>query len=310
MSERRGPTTDNAPHDDAERDESTALTASLRAAWLEWERALVPPLPGDFADGVMLEFAARERAAQWEAAFVPELAADFARTVASAAMAAEHNRSLMSAWAEALPALPEGFAQSVTDAALADEAAREQSGRAAMREWAEAKVPELPADFANTVTEMALRAKDGPRASGVVEKVVPLAPKAATKRRWLAPAAFSSIAAAAVAVLALTAGPRPRTQANGQHDPHANPALHNANNGSQASHGTTNNANTRAISNIAARTTNTATSAAPEDGSEVEKVEVDGDRASFTAFSIAGEDDHGTVAVVWIEDGTKTSSAQ
>lgn len=310
MSERRDPTTDNAPDNDADRDESTAVNASLRAAWLEWERSLVPALPSDFADEVMLELAARERAAEWERSFVPALPEGFASTVASAAMAAEHNRSLMSAWAESVPALAADFAQSVTDAALADEAARDERTRAAMRAWAEAKVPELPADFAQSVAEMALRGEESPRASGVVEKVVPLAPKGAAKRRWLAPAAFSSIAAAAVAVLALTAGPRPRTQPNGQHGPHTNaPAQHNANNGTQPSGASSNNANNAAGSTPGA-TTNAATNATPEDGSEVEKVEVDGDRASFTAFSIAGEDDHGAVAVVWIEDGTKTSSAQ
>jgi hypothetical protein len=306
MSERRDPTRDKTHDHDAERDESTAVNASLRAAWLEWERSLVPSLPSDFTDGVMLELAARERAAEWERSFVPALPEGFASTVTSAAMAAEHNRSLMSAWAEGVPALPEDFAQSVTDAALADEAACEQRARVAMREWAEAKVPELPADFAQSVAEIALRDKQSPRTSGVVEKVVPLAPKGAAKRRWLAPAAFSSIAAAAVAVLALTAGPRPRTQPNGQHGPHTNPpSLHNANNGSNTAATSTNNANNGAPLNTGA-----ATNAMPEDGSEVEKVEVDGDRASFTAFSIAGEDDHGAVAVVWIEDGTKTSSAQ
>ncbi|MFO0559705.1 MAG: hypothetical protein U0269_16925 [Polyangiales bacterium] len=310
MSERRDPTTDKTHDTDAERDESTAFTPSLRAALVEWERSFVPALPSDFADEVMLELSAQERAAEWERSFVPALPEDFASTVASAAMAAEHNRSLMSAWAESVPALPEDFAQSVTDAALADEAAREQGARVAMREWAEAKVPALPADFAQSVAEMALRAEESPRTSGVVEKVVPLAPKGAAKRRWLAPAAFSSIAAAAVAVLALTAGPRPRTQPNGQHGAHTNPpSLHNANNGSQTSGTPSNTANNAAASNTGA-TTNAATNAAPEDGSEVEKVEVDGDRASFTAFSIAGEDDHGAVAVVWIEDGTKTSSAQ
>lgn len=307
MSERRDPT-DEPTHDEIERDEQSAFATSLRAALVEWERASVPALPSDFADQIMLEAVAHERASQWEAAFVPALPEGFAQLVATAAIAADTNRAAMEAWETSVPALPEDFAQSVVNAAMADEQSLEQSRRAAMKEWADAYVPALPESFAQSVADSAMCAEDAPRASGIVEKVVPIAPKVAAKRRWLAPAALSSIAAAAaVAVLALSGGPKPHTQPNGQHPATHGNTPHPQTNGAQPSQSTTaSNANGSNPSQVQP----TVNSATPEDGSEVEKVEVDGDRASFTAFSIAGEDDHGAVAVVWIEDGTKNSSAQ
>jgi hypothetical protein len=217
----------------------------------------------------------------------------------------EYHRSLMRAWAACVPALPEDFAQSVTEAALANEAAQDQRIRVAMRQWAEAKVPALPEDFAQSVVAMALHGEASTNTSSVKDKLAVLAPKGAAKRRWLAPAALSSIAAAAVAVLALTAGPRFRTQPNNQRAPHSHPpSLHNTQHGSPPQSVTLDNANHGATANAAS--TN---HPEPEDGSEVEKVELDGERASFAAFSIAGEENHGAIAVVWIEDETKTSSA-
>ena len=302
MSERRDDPNDYESTTHAAAYERDALSASARAALVEWADRVVPPLCPDFTDAVMLEVVAHDRACAWEAAFVPALPEDFARSIADAAVAADDAHRAMTVWQEAMvPALPEDFAASVCAAAVDAEARDESVRAAAMKGWAEAYVPVLPGDFAQSVTDLAMRGvEEAPRTSGVVEKVVPLAPKGVSaKRRWLAPAAVSSFAAAAVAILALSGGPKPSIRAPhtvvpGNHTPPA-----------QTNNPTANHGNTAAQTT----TTPTVTAQTPDEGSEVEKVEVDGDRASFTAFSLTGEDDRSTVAVVWIEDGTKGASA-
>jgi hypothetical protein len=303
MSERRDDPNDDEFTTHAAAYERDALSASARAALVDWADRVVPPLAVDFTDAVMLEVIAHDRACAWEAAFVPALPEDFARSITESAVAASDAQRAMTAWQEAMvPALPEDFAQSVCAAAV-DAEVRDESVRAAvMTGWAEAYVPALPDDFAQSVTDLAMRGvEEAPRTSGVVEKVVPLAPKGVgAKRRWLAPAAVSSFAAAAVALLALSGGPKPSIRA-----PHTVVPGHSNNNAAQSNNSAANHGNT-----AAQPTTNpTVNAPTPDEGSEVEKVEVDGDRASFTAFSLAGEDDHSTVAVVWIDDGTKGASA-
>lgn len=262
------------------------LPASVRGALGAWAETYAAPDP-TLIDRVMAEVVAMERAEAWADAFVPELPAD--------------------------------FAQMVTDAAIADDAAREASRRAAMNSWAEDMVPELPADFAQRVAAAALAeggtdaalagneaAEAAPgRPSGVVEKVVPLAPR----RRWVAPAALSSlVAAAAVAVFSL-AGPGRTPTSTPETVRHTQPHTTRPINDRVGPESVTTNATGTNASNAtnSTRPNGERNPTTDELGSEVEKVEVDGDLASFTAFSIVGEDDHSTVAVVWIDDGVKQS---
>jgi hypothetical protein len=166
----------------------------------------------------------------------------------------------------------------------------------------------LPADFAVTVADAAMSsARDELRTSGVIEKSAQLravtgspaqpSPSSARgARRWIAPAAVSTFAAAAAAIFALVgSGPRTNTAQRT-----TQPAQHTETHPTVATH---------TPETHSASATNGATGvAADEAGSEVEKVDVDGDRASFAAFSIQGEDDHSSVAVVWIDDGDKNPS--
>jgi hypothetical protein len=212
------------------------------------------------------------------------------------------------AWADAMvPPLPEGFAQSVVDRAVEAEAALDARRSDAMRAWADAMVPPLPEGFAQSVVERAMAAEpakgvskressDASRASGVVEKFVP----ASARRRWLAPAAVSSFAAAAATILALTSGSRTQPPSH----EHERPAHGSAQHTMQVDPGAM-RANTNSTS-----ATSSSVLVEAESGSEVEKVEVDGDRASFTAFSLDGEGQQGSIAVVWIDDGVKPSSGQ
>lgn len=249
------------------------LPASVRGAFGAWAESYASPDP-TLVDRVMAEAIAMERAEAWADAFAPELPADFAQTV--------------------------------TDAAIADDASREASRRAAMNSWAEDMVPELPADFAQRVADAALAGSESVEASpgrpsGVVEKVVPLAPR----RRWAAPAAVSSlVAAAAVAVFSLAGPGRTRTTTTPSNvQQTTTPRTHPPNDRLGGPESVANNTTHTPVSN----TSSERAPSADEVGSEVEKVEVDGDLASFTAFSLVGEDDHSSVAVVWIDDGAKQS---
>lgn len=316
----------HTPHDphapSASADDVEQLPASVRAAWAEWAELTVPPLAADFTDAVMLELHAVERAQAWESAFVPALAGDFAEQLAELAMREGLAQQALTEWSDAhIPALPADFAATVTDAALADEAAREGARHEAYVAWGEQFVPDLPADFAATITDAVMKsAQDELRTSGVVEKSAHLravgsekpasAPASDSRggRRWIAPAAVSTFAAAAVAIFALVGGPgRTSTTApTGSTHPVAQPTRNTephptlANQTPQQRNGSTTNAT---ASNGAS--TGATDVASDELGSEVEKVDVDGDRASFAAFSIQGEDDHSSVAVVWIDDGDK-----
>lgn len=210
------------------------------------------------------------------------------------------------AWADAMvPPLPEGFARSVVDRALEAEAALDARRSDAMRAWAREMVPSLPEGFAQSVVERAMAvetakgvSKQEPsepsRASGVVEKLV----AAPARRRWLAPAAVSSFAAAAATILALTSGPR--TPPPSHERPAHSSALHSAQVDPGATRTNPGGTSPRSSSDLVGA----------EGGSEVEKVEVDGDRASFTAFSLDGEGQQGSVAVVWIDDGVKQPPGQ
>jgi hypothetical protein len=270
MSDLRDNDTD-ARRSDPTDEELVELPASVRAAFGGWAETFAVA-DAALVDRVMAEVVAMDRAEAWSEAFSPEL--------------------------------PEDFAQAVLDASLADEASRDASVRAVMRSWAEEKVPELPEDFAQAVTDAAFAARDSvepaaQRPSGVVEKVVPRS----NRRRWVAPAAVSSLlAAAAVAVLSLSGIGRTRTVTPPPRIPQTQPVVANPtvatqtpnNNAGSASNGNGNGAADRALSDDTV-------------GSEVERVEVEGDLASFSAFSLVGEDDHSSVAVVWIDDGVKQS---
>jgi hypothetical protein len=229
----------------------------------------VAPLPEDFTASVMAECLASDGlTAEWAAEFVPELPSDFADEVLSLSV---------------------------------ERAQGERPYASAMQAWSEAHVAALPEGFAQAVAEQAVASlrDEAPRTSGVVAKVVAITPPRGAKR-WIAPAAAlgSSLAAAAVAILALSSPPRgPATARPDAHTARPDP-LTAARVPDPAGRTPTTNATPVVAQGAPSE---------PSTGSEVEKVDVDGDDTSFTAFSLAGESENDSVAVVWIEDGHKQS---
>jgi hypothetical protein len=291
----------NNPSDEStvERHASEELPASVARGFAQWAELHVAPLPEDFTASVMQECLASERAALWADAHAPALPEDFTASVMAECVA----RDATAEWAaEFVPELPSDFADEVLSLSI-ERAQGERPFASAMQAWSDAHVEALPDGFAQAVAEQAVASlrDEAPRTSGVVAKVVPIAaPRGA--RRWIAPAAAlgSSIAAAAVAILALSSPPRVPTPARPDaHVARPDPATASRQ-PDQAGRSPTNNTTSPVV--VAQGPSSELSS-----GSEVEKVDVDGDDTSFTAFSLAGESENDSVAVVWIEDGHKQS---
>jgi hypothetical protein len=88
---------------------------ALTRAFGVWADAAVPALPDDFTARVVAEAAVQRAGAAWAEAAVPALPDDFtARLMAD--VAAQQRGA---AWADAVPTLPEGFAATVAQKALA-----------------------------------------------------------------------------------------------------------------------------------------------------------------------------------------------
>lgn len=255
-------------------------------AWSE----SVPSLPAGFADSVMALVSEEQKAESKSDAIIGQAMQAWSDSLSESVSAESAQKQLESIVATSLHA-----------EALEQPAPMHQQ---AVMAWSEEGVPSMPANFADTVmaaagvsiqaeaentaqipakTEAPTNTSHGPSEQGA--KVVPLRQRS----KWVAPAAMSSLlAAAAVTVIALAPGLRSKPTV--PPTPHTHTAQNN---------------NTHTANPPPQQTPHNETARAPEALSSVDKVRVDGDRTSYTVLALPGEDETTTVAVVWIEDGDK-----
>jgi hypothetical protein len=275
----------HGPHDEQTADEAQGAWApSLSRALAQWADERTPPLGPTFTDEVMAECQASERARAWGEDRVVPLPEDFAEGVLRAVYAplVDGQRGLdLSAWSETqVPDVPEGFADRVLAGARADG----QRADRPIDSRTENQVPLASADSARVHEAPTLRGPE-PSARGGASPIV-LADRR-PRVRTVALALGSSLAAAAVALFAL--GPF------GSSPPAPNPV-----------------ATVRAVPRTVVIPPSDPAPvepprATPSEGSELEKIVLDGDEATFSSFSLTDDSDPRAVAVVWIEDGRKTS---
>ncbi|MDP3278312.1 MAG: hypothetical protein Q8Q09_24200 [Deltaproteobacteria bacterium] len=153
----------------------------------------------------------------------------------------------------------------------------------AITQWADTAVPAL--DSAQLDALVAAVFAENTPALRASEPIVQSARVIPLRRRWVAPAAVSSLIAAAAAAVFMVIPTQPPTQPPPTRTPAAAQVLPSV---------------PTAPPSVALPTTTTL-------GSEVESVEVEGDQTSFMVLSLPGIESGSAVAVVWIEDNRKTN---
>jgi hypothetical protein len=253
----------------------------------------------------------------WAEQLQPPSAA-FAQEVIVAAMQATRNDQLltnaMDAWrqsvdselsADAALAAQTAIMAACDGAATTPMPAHNSALAQALSVWASDGIAPLPADFADSIV-----AKISVPESGVVPSQTQSAPAQTDnvgtvvrgpRRWWLS--ASSVVAIAAISVLAISLGRRPKPPV-GPHGATQHSAQ-TAGTHTETAHSQQQNhrPNREQLEPAAPREQLLASAL----GSVAEKVQVEGERTSVRVLSVQSEQEGATIAVVWIEDGDKQS---